>query len=96
MEADGSNVRQLTHGGVDPTWSPDGKYIAYGSASAGNVHIPNIYVIDSDGSNDYRLTHYDGYDGEPAWSPDGRHIVFVSSRDDNLDIYVMELLGSCK
>ena len=25
MEADGSNVRQLTYGGVDPTWSPDGK-----------------------------------------------------------------------
>ena len=96
MEADGSNVRQLTYGGVDPTWSPDGKYIAYRSASAGNIHIPNIYVIDADGSNDYRLTHYDGYDGDPAWSPDGTQIAFVSSRDGDDNIYVMELLGSCK
>ena len=52
--------------------------------------------MDVDGSNDYRLTHYDGYDGEPAWSPDGRHIAFVSSRDGDYNIYVMELLGSCR
>ncbi|MYB68938.1 MAG: hypothetical protein F4X75_10590, partial [Gemmatimonadetes bacterium] len=35
----------------------------------------------------------------PAWSPDGQKIAFVSNRadnDDNLDIYVMELLGSCE
>ena len=96
MDADGSNVRQLTYGGVDPAWSPDGKYIAYRSASAGNIHIPNIYVIDADGSNDYRLTNYDGYDGEPVWSPEGTQIAFVSSRDGDDNIYVMKLLGSCK
>ena len=103
MDADGSNVRQLTYGGVDPAWSPDGKYIAFVSASAGNIHIPNIYVIDADGSNDYRLTHDDRYDGNPAWSPDGpawspdgTQIAFVSSRDGDDEIYVMELLGSCK
>ena len=87
----------------DPAWSPDGKYIAFVSASAGNIHIPNIYVIDADGSNDYRLTHDDRYDGNPAWSPDGpawspdgTQIAFVSSRDGDDEIYVMELLGSCK
>ena len=103
MDADGSNVRQLTYGGVDPAWSPDGQYIAFVSASAGNIHIPNIYVIDADGSNDYRLTHDDRYDGDPAWSPDGpawspdgQYIAFVSSRDGDDEIYVMELLGSCK
>lgn len=96
MDADGSNVRLLMGGGVNPTWSPDGKYIAYESATGGNIRSPDIYVMDADGSNNYLLTHYDGYDGEPAWSPDGTQIAFVSSRDGDLNIYVMELLGSCK
>lgn len=46
-----------------------------------------------------RLTNNSDYDHSPAWSPDGQKIAFVSRRagnDDNLDIYVMELLGSCE
>ena len=96
MDADGSNVRLLMGGGVNPTWSPDGKYIAYESRTGGNIRSPDILVMDADGSNNYLLTHYDGYDGEPAWSPDGTQIAFVSYRDGDLNIYVMDLLGSCE
>ena len=55
--------------------------------------------MDADGSNPRRLTYNSDYDHSPAWSPDGQKIAFVSRRtgnDDNLDIYVMELLGSCE
>ena len=105
MDADGSNVRELASCGVNPAWSPDGKQIAYNESpicfgTAGGA--PDIHVMDADGSNDYRLTDNRAYDGAPAWSPDGRKIAFVSDRDDDddglwdLDIYVMELLGSCQ
>ncbi len=102
MDADGSNVRELTSCGENPTWSPDGKQIAYNEpgicfGTAGGA--ADIHVIDADGSNDYRLTDNKAHDGDPAWSPDGRKIAFVSDRDgdwDNQEIYVMELLGSCR
>ena len=101
MDADGSNVRELNFCGESPTWSPDGKYIAFSDSpicfgTAGGA--PDIHVMDADGSNDYTLTNNKVSDGSPAWSPDGRHIAFVSDldRDGNDDIYVMELLGSCK
>jgi len=99
MDADGSNVRQLNFCGENPAWSPNGKYIAFADSpfcfgTAGGA--PNIHVVDADGSNDYRLTNNKVFDREPAWSPDGRHIAFVSSRDGDDNIYVMELLGSCK
>ena len=95
MDADGSNVSELAYDGIGPVWSPDGKQIAYESVNfrTGNY---NIRVMDADGSNNYPLTHYDGYDGDPAWSPDGRQIAFVSDRDGNPSIYVMDLLGSCQ
>ncbi len=99
MDADGSNVRQLNFCGVDPAWSPNGKYIAFADSpfcfgTAGGA--PDIHVMDADGSNDYTLTNNKVSDGSPAWSPDGRHIAFVSTRDGDDNIYVMELLGSCK
>ena len=99
MDADGSNVRELTLCGENPTWSPDGKQIAYNEpgicfGTAGGA--ADINVIDVDGSNHYWLTDNKAHDGEPAWSPDGRKIAFVSDRDGSPEIYVMELLGSCR
>lgn len=51
---------------MDPTWSPDGQWIAY-------VLSPgHIYLMKPDGSGADYLT-----DGElPSWSPDSRRIVF--------------------
>ena len=47
-----------------------------------------IYVMNTDGSNQKNLTRNSFWDGLPAWSPDGYHIAFDSIRDDNPEIYV--------
>ncbi len=56
MNADGSNVRQLTTGGGwHPVWSPAGTYIAFISSRDGT---PAYYVIDTNGSNLRRAASY--------------------------------------
>ena len=87
-------IRRLTsHTAADwsPTWSPDGRHIAFVSNRDGN---PEIYVMGSDGSNPRRLTHHTANDWSLVWSPDGRHIAFHSNRDGNWEIYVMGSDGS--
>ena len=87
----GTISRLTTDGGRLPTWSPDGRYIAFASWRDGNGEI---YVMDSDGSNPRNLTNNSALDVSPSWSPDGRHIAFVSERDGDREIYVMDSDGS--
>ena len=53
-----------------------------------------IYVMDTDGSNQRNLTNHPDSDRSPSWSPDGSQIAFYSNRDDNFEIYVMDADGS--
>ena len=73
--------------------------IAFVSERDGN---PEIYVMDSDGKNQRRLTNNRDDDWSPSWSPDGKRIVFVSDRDGHVhakhgwptsEIYVMDADG---
>src|SRR3982751_4772524 len=52
-----------------------------------------IYVINSDGTGNTRLTSLDEAGYDPRWSRDGRRIAFVSVRDGNAEIYVMNADG---
>ena len=106
MDADGGNPQRLTnnrHVDSSPSWSPDGKRIAFVSDRDGHVNIRGwsnyeIYVMDADGRNQQNVTNDPSNDGSPSWSPDGKRIVFSSDRDNNRDhnieIYVMDADGS--
>src|SRR5207245_10960622 len=61
----------------NPTWSPDGKMIAF-SAQVGGVTDLVTYDLESEKLN--RLTHALYADLEPAWSHDARLIAFVTDR----------------
>ena len=86
MDADGSNMRQVTHlGGANfaPYWHPDGERILFSS----NHEDPNgrefeIYMIGIDGTGLTRITHSEAFDGFPVFSPDGRYLVFGSNRNN--------------
>jgi TolB protein len=67
MDADGSNLTALTNEpGADwtPTFSPDGRSIAWTASRAGNF---DVWVMTKDGSGKRRLTTEPGFDGFPDW-----------------------------
>ncbi len=74
-------------------WSPDATRIAFVSDRNGN---DEIYVMNSDGSDEQRRTVSAGDDGWPSWSPDGQKIAFFSQRTggDGPGLYVMNADGS--
>ena len=49
----------------DPAWSPDGSHIAFTSNRDRNFEI---YVMNSDGSGQTRLTNNDAWEGSASWS----------------------------
>ncbi|MSS73107.1 MAG: choice-of-anchor D domain-containing protein [Candidatus Latescibacteria bacterium] len=64
--------------------------IVFNSTRSGN---DEIYVVNSDGTGQTRLTNNSAGD-YPSWSPDGGKIAFVSERDGNEEIYVINSDGS--
>ncbi len=59
MGSDGANQQQITFNednDVLPSWSPDGSRIAFSSYRYGEKNKGDIFLIDPDGSNEFRLT----------------------------------------
>jgi serine/threonine protein kinase len=85
MDADGSNKIRLTATAsadeVYPSWSPDGRHIAYVRMSNGGPQ--EIWVMDANGANqrDLGLCPGDANCGKLAWAPNGRRVAYVQGTD---------------
>ena len=71
-----------------PTWSPDGRRIAFTSNRDGNYEI---YIMNADGTGQSNVTNHPASDNYPAWSPDGHKLAFISNRGGGYDIYVVDI-----
>jgi len=71
-----------------PSWSPDGKSIAFVSNMSGRN---NLWVIPSDGGFPTQLTVSDQRQTGTAWSPDGKWIAYQSDYDgdEQWDIFLV-------
>ena len=104
MNADGTEITRLTHDALaaNPSWSPDGSEIAFGTSGSGGVPARFlgrgfIEIISVDGSGVHALTDppQGAEDSSPTWSPDGGMLAFVRlSDEDGSQIYTIHADGT--
>ncbi len=73
INADGSNLRLLTRGVIDPVIAPDGRQVAF--TRWDGAEFGTLYTIDSDGSNERAIVGDIRQPKSPTWSPDGQQII---------------------
>jgi TolB protein len=90
-DADGYNAQILLESPeplLSPSWSPDGKKIAYVSFEGKNSAI---YVQDILTGKRERISAFEGINSAPDWSPEGSRLAMTLSKDGNTEIYIMNL-----
>ncbi|HST19973.1 MAG TPA: S9 family peptidase [Blastocatellia bacterium] len=94
MDIDGRNARQITTGetsSASPTFSPDGRWIAFISAKDSN-----LYVMPASGGAARKVTNVSTGVADPLWSPDSKWIAFSTDvypecgGDDNCNKKISE------
>jgi dipeptidyl aminopeptidase/acylaminoacyl peptidase len=101
FDVEARKMEVLTSGRYDernPSWSPDGKSIAFVSNRAPdpdrNVDT-NLFVIEAKaGAEPRQLTTYTGRDGgRPSWSPDGQLVAYLQGEEARYSAYGMNRLA---
>ena len=90
-DSDGANEQTLLSSSepiISPSWSPDGKKVAYVSFETGlaKVYIQNI----ASGKRESVLSK-DTQISSPSWSPDGKYLSLTIYQDGNAEIYILRL-----
>lgn len=74
------SLRQLSPGlGRAPSWSPDGKWVAYESTEGSPDGKYAIFIVSADGRQTRRICSYEWDANHPVWSHDGKTLV-ISAR----------------
>jgi dipeptidyl aminopeptidase/acylaminoacyl peptidase len=90
--AAGGEARRFTTGPANahsPSWSPDGRFLAFVSERAGEAATkdskeqkklgkdkPQVWILPMEGGEAYQLTFMEHGVSSPIWSPDGKYLLF--------------------
>ncbi|MBI3287013.1 MAG: PD40 domain-containing protein [Chloroflexi bacterium] len=80
-----------------PTWSPDGKRIAFAlSEILDGVERDTLWIMNAEGSDAHRVLVGPGfsYIREPAWSPDEERLAFYQGGAQGIDLWEARADGS--
>ena len=90
-DSDGWNPQTVVRSSeplLSPSWSPDGRKLAYVSFERGNS---SIYIQEIATGARELVASFRGINGAPDFSPDGRRLALTLSKSGNPEIYVMDL-----
>lgn len=93
-DADGQNAQAALKSKepiISPTWSPDGRQLAYVSFENKK---PIIYVHSLATGQRIVVANFKGSNSAPAWSPDGRKLAVVLSKEGGSQIFLVNANGS--
>lgn len=93
-DSDGQNPREALSSSepiISPSWSPDGKRVAYVSFESKK---PVIYIHELATGKRIILSNEKGNNSAPSWSPDGSKLAVSLSRDNNTQVYIINADGS--
>jgi Tol biopolymer transport system component len=96
MGATGESVRRVTDSGMDPSWSPDGRRLAFGTEAVDDPYsrlsLSTLWTVEVATGQKKQLTTT-GDAVQPAWSPDGRHIAYWANTGGQRDIWMIASEG---
>lgn len=90
-DSDGANEKVLLTSSepiISPSWSPDGKKVAYVSFETG---IAKVFIQDIASGKRESVLSKSTQISSPSWSPDGKYLSLTLYQDGNAEIYILRL-----
>ncbi len=90
-DSDGANEQTLLSSSepiISPSWSPDGKRVAYVSFETG---MAKVFIQEIASGKREAVLSKDTQISSPSWSPDGKYLSLTLYQDGNAEIYILRL-----
>jgi TolB protein len=90
-DSDGANEKILLSSSepiISPSWSPDGKRVAYVSFETG---MAKVFIQEIASGKREAVLSKETQISSPSWSPDGKYLSLTLYQDGNAEIYILRL-----
>ena len=90
-DSDGANEKILLSSSepiISPSWSPDGKKVAYVSFETG---MAKVFIQEIASGKREAVLSKETQISSPSWSPDGKYLSLTLYQDGNAEIYILRL-----